>query len=513
MATIPARDIVAVNPGVLPAGGSALDMIGLLLTTSTRLPIGSIVQFASAVDVANYFGGSSQEASVASVYFLGFDNSTRKPGSVLFAQFNTADVAAWLRGANTGLSLTQLKALPAGTISVTISGSTKTSASIDLSAATSYSNAATIIQTAFTAPGFVVTYDSTSGAFIFTTTATGAAATLTAATVSPLATSLKLTPATGAVTSQGADEAEPTTFMNAVIAANTDWATFMTLFDPDGGVGNDMKLEFASWTNAQNNQYGYVAWDSDVAPTNTMPATSSLGILLAETNMSGTYVHWAADATQGALKAAFICGTTASIDFTRRNGRITFAFRSQTGLVADVVNQTVAHNLGGDPQSIGSRGNNYNFYGAYATRNDQFVWENRGFVSGPFLWFDSYINQIWLNNAIQLALMVLLGSVNSIPYNTQGYALIEATCLDPIAAAINFGAIRAGITLSQSQIAQVNSSAGADIADTIQQRGWYLQILDAQPQVRAARSSPPCTLWYTDGQSVQAINLASIEIQ
>jgi hypothetical protein len=78
---------------------------------------------------------------------------------------------------------------------------------------------------------------------------------------------------------------------------------------------------------------------------------------------------------------------------------------------------------------------------------------------------------------------------------------------------VNFGAIRAGITLSQSQIAQVNSAAGLDIADTIQQRGWYLQVADAQPQVRAARASPPCTLWYTDGQSVQAINLASIEIQ
>jgi hypothetical protein len=109
--------------------------------------------------------------------------------------------------------------------------------------------------------------------------------------------------------------------------------------------------------------------------------------------------------------------------------------------------------------------------------------------------------------------MVLLGSVYSIPYNTQGYAQIEAACLDPINAAVNFGAIRAGVTLSASQAAQVNASSGLDIADTIQSRGWYLQVSDAQPQVRAARASPPCTLWYTDGQSVQAINLASIEVQ
>lgn len=83
--------------------------------------------------------------------------------------------------------------------------------------------------------------------------------------------------------------------------------------------------------------------------------------------------------------------------------------------------------------------------------NDQFVWENRGFISGPFLWADSYINQIWLNNALQLALMVLLQSTYSIPYNRQGYALIEAACLDLISAALLFGAIRSGITLSASQ--------------------------------------------------------------
>jgi hypothetical protein len=513
MSTIPARDIVAVNPGVLAAGGSALDMIGLLLTNSTRVPIGAVQPFASATDVADYFGAGSTEASLASVYFLGFDNSTKKPGSILFAQYPSTAVSAWLRGFNTGLSLTELKALPSGTIAVTVSGVLKTSGSIDLSAATSFSNAATIIQAAFTSPGFAVTYDSTSGGFVFTNTATGASSTITAATTSALATSLKLTTAAGAITSQGADAAVPGPFMDGVIAVTQDWATFMTLFDPDGGSGNANKLLFAAWTNAQNNQYAYVAWDTDITATNTQPATSSLGYLLNQNNDSGTFAQWAADATEGPKKAAFICGAAASIDFTRLNGRITFAFRSQTGLVADVTNQSIAHNLGGDPQSIGSRGNYYNFYGAYATRNDQFVWENRGFVSGPFLWFDSYINQIWLNNALQLSLMVLLGSVNSIPYNTEGYALIEAACKDPILAALNFGAIRAGITLSSSQVAQVNSSAGIDIADTIQQRGWYLQISDAQPQVRAARASPPCTLWYTDGQSIQSVTLASIEIQ
>lgn len=472
-----------------------------------------MLAFANASDVSNYFGPSSTEAFLASVYFLGFDNSHKKPGSILFAQYPTAPVAGWLRGFNTGLSLTELQALSPGTLALTVAGTLETSSSINLSSASSFSNAASLIQAAFTSPPFTVTYDSISGGFVFTTTATGASETITPCTTSALATSLGLTAAAGAVTSQGAAAATPGPFMDSIVDITQDWATFMTVFDPDNGSGNANKLLFAAWANGQDDEYAYVAWDTDITPTEEQPATSSLGYLLNQGNSSGTYVHWAPDSTQGPIKAAFICGAAASIDFTQLNGRITFAFRSQTGLVADVTNQSVAHNLGGDPQSIGSRGNYYNFYGAYATRNDQFVWENRGFVSGPFLWFDSYINQIWLNNALQLAIMELFQNTYSIPYNAQGYALIEAACLDPINAAVNFGAIRPGVTLSQSQIAEVNNSAGVDVASTIQQRGWYLLIADAQPQVRAARASPPCTLFYIDGQSVQAINLASIEIQ
>ncbi|WP_367575649.1 DUF3383 family protein, partial [Serratia liquefaciens] len=60
---------------------------------------------------------------------------------------------------------------------------------------------------------------------------------------------------------------------------------------------------------------------------------------------------------------AFVCGAAASIDFEATNGRITFAFRGQGGLVAGVTTATVASNL---------IANGYNFYGAYATANQQF---------------------------------------------------------------------------------------------------------------------------------------------
>ena len=84
--------------------------------------------------------------------------------------------------------------------------------------------------------------------------------------------------------------------------------------------------------------------------------------------------------------------------------------------------------------------------------------------------------------------------------------------IDPITSALNFGAIRSGISMSASQKAQVNQAAGLDVSTTIEQQGYYLQILDPGAQVRGNRGTPVINFWYTDGGAVQKITVASIDI-
>lgn len=643
MSTIPASEIANVTPSVLAAGGSALDLVGLVLTTTARIPIGTVQSFATQTAVANYFGSSSPEANLATKYFLGFDNSTAKPGSVLFAQYNAAAASAFLRGGNVStLTLAQIQAIN-GTLSVTIDSVVK-SASISLAAATSLSNAAVIITDALVITGVTtavvtasqgatftgtgagtnlttsavtgvihpgdsvtgtgvpggttivsqtsgttggagvyvtsaattsagaaltttsttmevtgltsgaiavgnvlsgagvsadtyvtalgtgtggvgtyitsvaqqhasttvtakvpgVVYDSVSGGFQINSGTTGATSTITFAT-GAISAALALTSATGAVLSQGAAAAVPGAFMDGIVSATQNWASFLLGFDPDNGSGNAQKLLFAQWTNGKSNRYAFICWDTDASPTTTVPATTSLGALIATSNLSGTiliYTPLVSSNASGAV-AAFIAGAIASISFTSLGGRTTLAFRSQTGLVADVTVQTIAANL---------IANAYNYYGAFATANTNFVFFNNGTCSGPFLWADSYIDQVWLNNSLQLALMTLLTGVGSIPYNNAGFAQIESALADPINAGVNFGAIRAGIQLSASQISAVNNAAGLKIDGTLSQRGWYLQISSASPTVRQARNSPPTTFWYVDGQSIQKINVTSTEL-
>jgi hypothetical protein len=590
MSTIPAGLFVSVNPSVLAAGGSALDLNGLILTTSTRVPIGTVMSFPDGETVAEFFGTTSKEAQIASGgpglgsgYFGGFDTATVTPAAILFAQYPIAAVAAYLRGGNvSGLSLTQLQGFN-GQLSATIDGNAHT-ASINLSGVTSFTNAAQLIETdlaisgvqqgtvtatiaanvmtvsavltggaplavgdkvtgtGVTAASFIssfgtgtggagtynltqsstvgspttvtsfapaVSYDSVSGGFVIASGTTGNASTMAFAS-GALAVDLMLTQATGAVLSQGADAATPGAFMDGMKQVTQNWASFMTGFDPDQGSGITQKLAFASWANAQKNRFVYIAWDTAAAAATQVPATATLGYAISQANYSATCLVWEVGNTN---LAAMVCGFIASVNFSQAGGRVSFAFKKQSGMTASVTTEAAAVNLGGNPQVPGDRGNGYNYYGAVATANQAFIDFQRGMVSGPFQWLDTLIDQIWLTNALQLALMNLLEQTNAIPFNAAGDALIEAALADPIQAALSFGAIATGITLSSAQIAAVNAAAGGkNIADIISTQGWYLLLPAVSPSIRQARGPRSITFFYVDGESVQSISLSSTTI-
>ena len=496
--TIPASAFVTVTPSVISAGGQGLSLQGLMLSNAIRVPIGSILSFPNALSVSSYFGASSAEYNASQIYFKGFDTSHIKPASVLFAQYPTAAVSAWLRGGSlAAMTLAQLQAL-SGVLTLTVNGTATTSATISLSGAASFSAAAATIQTGFTSPAFAVAFDSVSSAFVFTTTLTGATATIGFAS-GTLSAGLMLTSATGAVTSQGAAIATPATFMTGITATTDNFVSFMTVFDPDV-TGNANKLAFQAWNNLQNNSFVYAAWDTDVTPLNSSAATSSLGYLLTQMNSSGCAPIYDIDNSA----AAFLCGSIASLDTTQRNGRATMAFKSQSGIGTDVVTTTAYANL---------KANGYNGYLAVATAAQGFNFFAPGSVTGQYKWLDSYINQIWMNNSFQLDLMTLLTTFLSIPYNDTGYSYIKAGCMNTINSAINFGAIVPGVPLSTIQAAAVNAAAGLQIDGILATQGWYLQVLPATAQTRGLRASPPMTFWYMDGGSVQQINLGSVEVQ
>ena len=202
--------------------------------------------------------------------------------------------------------------------------------------------------------------------------------------------------------------------------------------------------------------------------------------------------------------AIFLAGAVASINFGQTNGRVTLAFLQQNGLLATCASGQTAANL---------LVNGYSYYGSYATRNQNFTFFYNSNMPGQFPWMDAFVDDAWLSDQLQVTLMTLLTNIGSISYNAPGYGLIRAAIIGgPVAAALNFGAIRTGVTLSATQILQVNTLAGQPVDQIISTQGYYLQILDPGATARQQRTSPIINLFYTDGGSIQQITMNADDI-
>ncbi|MBI0151492.1 DUF3383 family protein, partial [Bifidobacterium sp. M0353] len=67
--SIPASNIVTVNPAVIGTGGDALDLNTVVLSDSSIYPIN---QYASAADVGTVYGYNSEQYKFAQCYFDGY---------------------------------------------------------------------------------------------------------------------------------------------------------------------------------------------------------------------------------------------------------------------------------------------------------------------------------------------------------------------------------------------------------------------------------------------------------
>jgi hypothetical protein len=583
--TVPANLFVATNPSVLGVGGADLVLSGLFLTTSTRVPIGTVAQFPDSTTVTDYFGGGSAEALAAPIYFAGWDASTQKPSNMIFAQYPTTAVAAYMRGGNLGtLSLATLQGYN-GSLDVVIDGYAHNAASVNLSGATSFSNAASLIQTAingslatiasFTGvistttltttavtgtiavgqtvvgsgvtantiilaqtggtPGgagtytvsisqsvgseamttqptnAVVSYDSVSNAFVITSGISGPPSTIAFAT-GTLAPTLLLDAADGAILSQGTAATTPSAFMDALIETFQNFATFTTLFNPDNS-GFSSKLLFSQWVDGQNDRFAYSAWDLDPNAATQFPATGSFGYALQQVGESCTVLHGGQSGIGSPLNLAIMwMGMAASIDFEAVGGRITFAYKTQSGIDPTATTDTAFTNLAGDPQSSGSFGNGYNCYAAIATANATFQNYQRSTISGPFRWSDTYVNAIWLTNTLQVDLINLFAAANAIPFNSVGSGMIRTALMPTILQGLDFGAYAPGVALSGAQVAAANASAGFDVATPLQNVGWFLLVRPASAAVRANRGPWQVVFYYVDAGSVQSVNLSTVAL-
>lgn len=492
--TIPASELVDLQPRTLGGGLSGIELNGLLLSNSSDLPTNMVYPFGNSDAVSLYFGPESAEASLANGYFLADDNKQKSPTALYFYRFVNENAAGWLRGARVSANLKAFQAVTDGTLNLMIDGTAQTLTAIDLSEATSYSAVAEAVQAKLTGDASVV-YNATFGAFVITSGTSGENSSVAYATPAETGTDLSvlmnLTEADGAVISAGAGAQTLTQAMQGAIKSSQNWVTFMPVFQET----DEQKHELAAWCNSKGTRFAYIANEINgnaLVPNNTACFAQQVKDYYGIFNAYNTKAF-----------CALAMGYAASMDLERTNGRKAFAYRSQSGLAYTVDDAQDASAL---------LGNGYNFYGSYATASEQFTLSQNGQISGNASWFDTYLGQIWLKARMQAAWLSVLMNANTLPFNTDGYSAVYAGSIDVINAGLNAGLIVPGINLSAAQIDQVNREAGMDISEALYTQGWYLQIPDANTQTRVARGPLRPNFWYCDGGSIQTIQGTSTTI-
>lgn len=493
--SIPIDDIVTILPGVIGAGSNPLALNGVLLGQNAAIPSGQLLTFNSADSAGEWFGTDSIEYQLSQVYFNGVDNAQLYPSELNFYAWATIARAAWARGRSIrGMTLVELKAI-AGTLTVSINGTAYNAESVDLADASSFTNAAELIATALGIESVAnVTWDAVTARFIITVTATPATSEISQIT----GTASEPLGFASAQLSQGTPEVSLTDTMNAVKQLSLNWALFSVVED----LSFDEKEELAVWSNAQRSRYLGVISDDDPNALN-QNDESNFGFQAGLVNYDGIINIY--DNNETKLLKAFVMSIAACVDWNQLNGRLNAAFRTQTGMQPTVTKRE---------DSIALLANGYSYYGRYGASGPDNIYNifYNGQLPGPFAWYDTYVNQVFLNSQMQKALFDALMSQRSIPYNSYGRTVIREVLATPITQALNNGTIRNGVPIDSAQRQAIVQTTGVDVTRELFDNGFYLQILDATPQVRSRRGSPPMNFFYMDGQSIQQINMPSVVI-
>ena len=492
---IPASYIVAINPRIISAGGKDLEFNGLLLTANALIPLSSpVLQFANADTVGDFFGLESDEYKAASIYFLGYNNSFAKPRHLMIARRVSEAAGAYLRGAAFRGDLADIKAVTTGTLSLTVNGSDVALTGLDFSAVTSLSAAATVLQTALATEvnGMTCTYSSLTKAFQINGPSTGDDETITYAT-GTVATLLNLTADAGAVLSQGSKALTQTENMALIKEQTQNWVSFTTLYTADQAE----HLGLSAWASSQGIEYLYVGWTAEAALL-VQGSTTTIADKIKDNEYGATALVY-----DNVKVATFLLGSIASVNWERYQGTINYAFKKVDGVAATVTEQT-------DADLLLNKG--VSFMGNFATRNDDFTFFYDAQIFGDYGYIDAFVNTIWLKNVMQVSIMNGLTSNGRVPYNERGYALIRAWLQDPINRALNNGTIDPGVTMSESQKAQVYNETGKDLSTELFTKGYAILVEDAGAAVRVGRQSPNISVYYTYGGSINHIVVASTAI-
>ena len=448
---------VAITSGVggVPAvRGRSLDL--RVISTNELIPTGSVLTFESVTLVADYFGTTSEEYARASFYFSYVSKQITKAKRISFARWANVDTAAQVFGAKAG-TLAELQAFTADQITISLGGVDAT-ITPDFSAAASYADVATTLQTEIQAAGgtsaaATVVYDATKTSFNLDTNGTADGEILISATNEEILKTLGWDSL--AIFSDGVTAQTVTEQLIAMADVSNDFGSYVYV----DSLTLQQVEESAAFNDTQNVLYQYhvqIGKSDAQSYYDTLKGYSGLGLTINETG--------------GEYPEILPCAQLSSQDFNSTSASTNYMFINSPLLTPQVAS---------DAEYFLYKGLRINFVGVTQESGTLTQFYQHGNLQGPItapIPMGEYANEQWLKATIKAAFLNLLVSLPNFPKDDTGLSFGNGTLQAVVTDALNNKVISVGKTLSDEKKAFVNATTGdANAVDAIQSSGFWFK--------------------------------------
>lgn len=428
-------------------GGTAAlsekDLIGRLFTNNELLPTDSFVEFTSAEEAGVYFGTTSEEYLRAVKYFSRISKSGFNAKKISYAKYTDADTPPKIFGSRFTTTLAEFQAITDGATALQM-GNVNVISTLNFSTALSFADVAALIQAGINAEaglmwtGATVAYNASRGSFDLV----GGESVAAVVAVMAGMTGTEIADLIGwgelAILSDGSLAQTVTDTLQASTNASNNFATF--LFMP--ALTLDEKREAAIWNGLQNFQFLYTY------PTLKVDAQANYDEL---NEIGGTGQTISESTTYTEMDPMILAAST---QYNQSNSVLNYMFQQFPGDAVSVSDtaEAAAFDL-----------IRTNYYGQTQTSGQKLSFYQNAFLFGGLddaIDMNTYVNEIWLKDAMLVATMNLLLAVEKVSANLQGIAQVSAVHQTVIDRALNNGTISVGKPLDDAQKLYVTNLTG-----------------------------------------------------
>lgn len=446
---------VQITSGVGGAAAvSARELLARIFTSNELVPTGSVLKFSDADSVGQYFGFDSEEYK-RSVFYFGFiSKAITSPRNINFARWAETDTSAQIFGTEAD-TLVNLQAISAGALTVSLAG-VDAAVTVDFSAAASYADVATELQTKIQAAGggfsaATVTYNALKTQFNLDTngTADGAISVTGSSTATAIGWGSNATFSDG-VSAQTITEA---------LANSTDLTNDFgsILFNYDLELTLEEKLEVATWNAARNNEFQYhtACLTSDAQDHfDDLGGVSGVGVTVYDSSLEE-------------YPEMLPCALLASQDFNSSSAAANYMY-TQSGLLTPSVTTTTLSNT---LDSI-----RINYYGETQEAGNSISFYQRGTLMDGVK-MGVYANEQWLKSDLKAEFLSMFLAIPIVGADDSGKAIAVSYLSASAQKAVSNGTFAQGKELTNTQIQFINQVSGNTTAyREVASKGYWFDV-------------------------------------